>query len=115
MTNTESRQPTQELETRAASGFPVLTIEILLFLGAPLAIVLGAIGHMPALVIAGLCTLVLAAILAGGFFTLAPNMARVLLLFGEYKGTVRDSGFRWANPFLAKKAVSLRAHNLNGE
>ncbi len=34
-----------------------------------------------------------------GFFTLQPNEARVLLLFGQYKGTVRQSGFHWANPF----------------
>ena len=34
-----------------------------------------------------------------GFFTLQPNEARVLILFGAYKGTVRDSGFHWGNPF----------------
>jgi len=34
-----------------------------------------------------------------GFFTVQPNAARVLVLFGEYKGTVREEGFRWANPF----------------
>jgi len=34
-----------------------------------------------------------------GFFTLQPNEARVLVLFGQYKGTVRDSGFHWGNPF----------------
>jgi len=49
-----------------------------------------------------------------GFFTLQPNVARVLILFGKYKGTVKTSGFWWANPFLTKNKVSLRAHNLNG-
>jgi regulator of protease activity HflC (stomatin/prohibitin superfamily) len=39
----------------------------------------------------------------------------VIQLFGAYKGTVRDAGFRWANPFYSKRQVSLRAHNLNGE
>jgi regulator of protease activity HflC (stomatin/prohibitin superfamily) len=34
-----------------------------------------------------------------GFFTLQPNEARVLVLFGAYKGTVRDPGFYWGNPF----------------
>jgi len=34
-----------------------------------------------------------------GFFTLQPNEARVLLLFGDYRGTVRESGFHWGNPF----------------
>lgn len=50
-----------------------------------------------------------------GFFTLQPNMAAVLILFGTYRGTVPVSGFHWANPLLIKKKVSLRAHNLNGD
>jgi regulator of protease activity HflC (stomatin/prohibitin superfamily) len=39
-----------------------------------------------------------------GLFTLQPNEARVLLLFGEYKGTVRNSGFWWGNPFYSNGA-----------
>jgi regulator of protease activity HflC (stomatin/prohibitin superfamily) len=56
-----------------------------------------------------------------GHFTLQPNEARVLILFGSYKGTVRDSGFHWANPFYSRKAgklstkISLRAHNFNSD
>jgi regulator of protease activity HflC (stomatin/prohibitin superfamily) len=50
-----------------------------------------------------------------GFFTLQPNIAAVLTLFGKYKGTVHESGFHWANPFFGKHKVSLRAHNLNSE
>jgi regulator of protease activity HflC (stomatin/prohibitin superfamily) len=47
----------------------------------------------------GLFGMVLAIFLMPGFFTLQPNEARVLVLFGKYKGTVRDSGFHWGNPF----------------
>lgn len=47
-----------------------------------------------------------------GFMAIQPNSARVLTLFGEYVGTVKDSGFFWANPFFLKKNISLRAHNL---
>jgi len=54
-------------------------------------------------------------VLLGGFFTLQPNLAAVLILFGKYKGTETTSGFHWANPLFLKKKVSLRAHNLNGE
>jgi len=50
-----------------------------------------------------------------GFFTLQPNMAAVLILFGKYQGTMRASGFHWANPFLTKQKVSLRAQNLAGD
>jgi regulator of protease activity HflC (stomatin/prohibitin superfamily) len=51
------------------------------------------------LFIAGLLGMVLAVVLIPGFFTLQPNEARVLVLFGRYKGTVRASGFHWGNPF----------------
>jgi len=46
-----------------------------------------------------LLLLVVWVILLNGFFTLQPNEARVLLLFGKYRGTVRESGFHWGNPF----------------
>ncbi len=50
-----------------------------------------------------------------GFFTLQPNIAAVLTLFGDYKGTVQECGFHWANPFYLKKKISLRVHNLNAD
>lgn len=46
-----------------------------------------------------------------GMMAIAPNESRVLLLFGEYKGTVTDTGFFWVNPFYSKKKVSLRVRN----
>jgi regulator of protease activity HflC (stomatin/prohibitin superfamily) len=51
------------------------------------------------LFVAGLLGMFLAVVLMPGFFTLQPNEARVLVLFGRYKGTVRQSGFHWGNPF----------------
>ena len=51
----------------------------------------------------------------GGYFTLQPNEARVLMLFGAYRGTIRDSGWRWTNPLNTKLRISLRARNLEGE
>lgn len=50
-----------------------------------------------------------------GFFTLQPNEAAALLLFGAYRGTVRTEGLQWANAFYCKHKISLRARNLNGE
>jgi regulator of protease activity HflC (stomatin/prohibitin superfamily) len=50
-----------------------------------------------------------------GFFFLNPNSSVVLLLFGEYKGTVKTSGFFWVNPLFAKKNISLRARNFDSE
>jgi regulator of protease activity HflC (stomatin/prohibitin superfamily) len=51
----------------------------------------------------------------GGFFIVQPNEARVLVLFGKYIGSVRESGFFYTNPFATKKHVSLRIHNFNSE
>ena len=51
--------------------------------------------------------------LLSGFFTLQPNQAAVLLLFGAYKGTARQPGFHWANPLYTKIKVSLRTRNFN--
>jgi len=48
-----------------------------------------------------------------GFFMVHPNQARVLTLFGTYVGSARDTGLRWANPFYAKKTVSLRVRNFD--
>lgn len=70
--------------------------------------------HKPLIVLAAFLSAVWM-LLWFGFFTLQPNVAAVLILFGKYTGTVKQSGFHWANPFLIKKKVSLRAHNLNGE
>jgi len=69
------------------------------------------VGHPDwGLFIASALLIPFSAILMGGFFTLQPNEARVLILFGEYKGTVRKSGFHWGNPFYSNglKAARLR-------
>ena len=50
-----------------------------------------------------------------GLTIIQPNDSRVLILFGKYIGTVRDSGFWWVNPLTEKKKVSLRIHNFNSE
>jgi regulator of protease activity HflC (stomatin/prohibitin superfamily) len=51
----------------------------------------------------------------GGFLIVQPNESRVLILFGKYTGTIRESGFWWVNPFTVKKHVSLRIRNFNSD
>ncbi len=48
-----------------------------------------------------------------GFFELEPNEARAMVFFGKYKGTFKETGFFWVNPFITKKKLSLRARNLD--
>ncbi len=50
-----------------------------------------------------------------GLVAVAPNESRVLILFGAYKGTIKDNGFWWVNPFFVRKKISLRARNLDSE
>ena len=50
-----------------------------------------------------------------GFVQLEPNEARAMVFFGKYRGTFRENGFWWVNPFYTKKKISLRARNLNAE
>jgi regulator of protease activity HflC (stomatin/prohibitin superfamily) len=60
--------------------------------------------------------LLLAALLVlGGLYTLQPNEAAILQLFGAYTGTTRVPGLRGTNPFYTRRKISLRARNLNGE
>jgi len=47
-----------------------------------------------------------------GFYLVNPNTTRPLILFGKYKGTVREQGFFWTNPFTWKPSVSVKAHNV---
>ena len=58
---------------------------------------------------------VAAILTASGLMVVNPNESSVLVLFGEYKGTIKSNGFFWVNPFHVKKKISLRARNLNRE
>ena len=65
----------------------------------------------------GLCLVVLLVdfVLLGGLFVVQPNQGAVLLLFGEYVGTVKTPGLKFANPFYSKKLISLRVRNFETE
>ncbi|HEV8071118.1 MAG TPA: SPFH domain-containing protein [Planctomycetaceae bacterium] len=96
------------------SGWTMLFVSIA---GAVLALtlfVIGAATQSPAIIIFALLLAVAVVISSIGLFAQQPNVARVMLLFGEYRGTVRDTGFFWANPFVIRKPISLRLRNLEG-
>lgn len=67
------------------------------------------------LFVSSLLTIALGVFTGFGYFTLQPNEARVLILFGSYQGTVRESGWHWTNPLNTKLPISLRARNMEGE
>lgn len=59
--------------------------------------------------------LILFLVLIPGYFSQEPNEARVMIFFGKYEGTFKQTGFYWVNPFMNKKKLSLRARNLDVE
>jgi len=86
-----------------------------LMVGIVLAILAGAITCFIQLQIAfGIIGLVLFIFLSIGMMIVDPNESMVLVLFGTYKGTIKENGFFWVNPFFARKKISLKARNLNG-
>ncbi len=56
---------------------------------------------------------IVATLMIPGFMMLEPNESRVLLFFGNYRGTFYENGFWWINPFMSAKKLSMRARNLN--
>jgi regulator of protease activity HflC (stomatin/prohibitin superfamily) len=108
--------PNVERPVSAANGWLCLAITILLF-AAMLLVVIGA-ARSPASgggIFMGVLLMLAGVLMTMGFFTLQPNEAAVLTLFGAYKGTVRSSGFFFTNPFNKRSKISLRARNINGE
>jgi regulator of protease activity HflC (stomatin/prohibitin superfamily) len=105
----------QERTLKPGSGwFPLFVCLALLLSPAPLIVYAAAYGdrHGGDAAIAACVFLALCGILGlFGLIAVQPNEARVLILFGEYVGTVKESGFYWVNPFYSKKKISLRVRN----
>jgi regulator of protease activity HflC (stomatin/prohibitin superfamily) len=101
----------RELKYEAMAGLPML----LLFLVAGALEIAGFVNGIreeSLLLGAGSAlAFVLTVFLSAGLFVVNPNEGRVLQLFGDYIGTVRIAGLRWANPFFTKKRISLRVRN----
>lgn len=113
----------EEHAARSRPGVPVLIAVIVIGLATVAAFVLAA-RHLATggAMAAGLPTLIgavlvfLAAIfVAVGLYTVQPNQSRVLTLFGDYRGSDRTPGLRWANPLTIKQKVSLRVRNFTTE
>jgi len=111
----------QERIIKVPNGWQMLGFNLLVLLtgiaATVVTIVTAVSGNDPAafFLFATLPWTVTGMILLGGHFALQPNEARVLILFGSYKGTVVDSGFHWTNPFMNKLRISLRARNLESQ
>ncbi len=113
--NSPAQTLNHECEANVFNGWPMLPLLVCLLLG-DIALIIYSIADgvrhngppILWLFLAGLLMLPVCIILITGFFTLQPNEARVLILFGAYKGTVRKSGFHWGNPFYSNGGSRYR-------
>ena len=96
---------------KAMSGWGMLAI-LVVALGISIVMIIAGCGYESGLLVVPGIAIFLAGILgAWGLVAVQPNSSRVLLLFGEYRGSLKESGFYWVNPFFSKKKVSLRIRN----
>src|SRR5690349_7465786 len=105
--NTE-KMTSKERRYSPVSGYVMVAVELVLFATG----ILAGTAHVGVIFVLGIG---LAVILAPGFFIVNPNNSVVLLLFGEYKGTVKENGFYWVNPLYNKKSISLRSRNFDSD
>ncbi len=104
-----------EKPVKTLSGYTMLVVGIFTL---ALAIVMAYLSESNSNTAFGIITAVLfitTGLIFAGLFIVNPNDAKVMVLFGSYAGTARESGFFWANPFLVKRKISLRARNLSGQ
>ncbi len=101
----------QEKQGKNRSGFAMIPVLLVLQLLSIAGVIL-----LPVLLkVVALLAAVVVFICWFGFFMVQPNQSRVLMLFGEYVGTVKTEGLRWANPLYSKQTVSLRVRNFNSD
>ena len=101
----------REKEHKASNGLMVLLVGIIVLIGSAVGFAAAAgtdRGGVASIFVVVLLATIVTLI---GLFTVNPNEARVLTLFGKYVGTVREAGLWFANPFYAKKRISLRVRN----
>src|SRR5512141_1629354 len=101
----------REREFHAPSGLGMLVILLLLMFGSLAGAITALSQHNPAVGVPLLLLAVVFFIGLFGCFVVNPNEGRVLQMFGDYRGTAKQAGLRWANPFYSKRRISLRVRN----
>ena len=98
-------------------GIPTILVNLLVLIGIVVLFVSQVSGDSPNVLLIILCIIlfIFNLISWAGFMQIEPNEARVMVFFGKYRGTVKDNGFFWVNPFYAKKKLTLRARNLDAQ
>ncbi|OFY51833.1 MAG: hypothetical protein A2W85_09235 [Bacteroidetes bacterium GWF2_41_31] len=95
-----------EKEFLPLSGYVMLAVALLLIIPSIIGLIVLKYLFLLGLVFIGVFILV-------GFIIVNPNESSIMVLFGAYKGTIKQNGFSWVNPFFTRKKISLRARNLD--
>ncbi|MBR5133790.1 MAG: SPFH domain-containing protein [Alistipes sp.] len=97
------------------NGFIALILQLALAVGAGYLFYYAANGEDVIVwsLVAAIVIFIAVVVMLAGYIMLEPNESRVLLFFGNYRGTFYDTGFWWINPFMSAKKLSMRARNLN--
>jgi regulator of protease activity HflC (stomatin/prohibitin superfamily) len=101
----------REKELKGISGWLMLLLLIAVMLGSLWLIVTSAQADNAALVILGVVVFMLAAACLFGLTIVNPNEAKVIQLFGVYKGSIKEQGLWWVNPLTLRRRVTLRVRN----
>ena len=98
-----------EKPARVVNGYLMFLVGIVVLVAGVVLLIKTSIPALAGVLI------IIGILLLTGLFTVNPNDAKVAVLFGNYAGSVRKSGFFWANPFFVKRKLSLRVRNLSGQ
>lgn len=102
-----------ERPAQTANGIVMLLTGLLLLVAGPAAIALDP--ESAVLIVGGITAGVIGLLLLCGLYSLQPNEAMAILLFGDYRGTDRTTGLRWVLPWYTRKKVSVRVRNLTSD
>jgi regulator of protease activity HflC (stomatin/prohibitin superfamily) len=108
------RPPVTERVARFLPGLPMLALGIVLIVAGVVLIVLASHhsgGTNKALIWLGVIVLIAGSLMLGGLTPVVPGRPRVVQLFGKYRGTIREPGLQWVNPFTKRIVVSTRIRN----
>ena len=101
----------RETDARPTAGIPIALLLVATFIGGLWIAVMGGRTQSVTIALSGVLLSGLVLLCTPGLFTVAPNEGKVLTLFGNYRGTAKAPGLWFTNPFMTKKAVSLRVRN----
>ena len=101
----------REIDARPTSGIPMALLLVAAIIAGISGLIAGPNTHNIPLAVGGALLTLLASLSLPGLFTVSPNEAKVLTLFGNYKGPAKAPGLWFTNPFMTKKSVSLRVRN----